>query len=90
MAAFEEIGLVHRSGFIDGTCLYEIDSGGGARYRVVCRHTRRVRDVDPEDASALAEAVRQVEETLRAKGFTEVGHIVEFFGTAPEAENAPA
>ncbi len=85
MTAFEEIGLVRRGYFLDGACLYEIDAGRPARYHVVCRQTRQVRPVDPGPASELTAALRSAEDALRAKGFTDVGHIVEFFGTPPAA-----
>ena len=90
IAAFEEIGLVRRGYFLDGACLYEIDTGGPAQYHVVCRQTHQVQPVDPAAAGALAAALHRVEESLRAKGFTEVGHIVEFFGTPPAAGAGPA
>jgi Fur family ferric uptake transcriptional regulator len=83
MAAFEEIGLVRRGYFLDGACLYEIDAGKPVRYHVVCRRTRRVHTIDSGASPELAAALHRVEETLRAQGFTEVGHVVEFFGTAP-------
>ena len=90
MAAFEEIGLVRRGYFLDGACLYEIDAGGPAQYHVVCRKTHEVQTVDPATAGELVAALHGVEESLRAKGFTEVGHIVEFFGTPPAASAGSA
>jgi len=50
---------------------------------VVCRQAHEVRHIDPESASELTAALRKTEELLRSQGFTEVGHIVEFFATAP-------
>jgi Fur family ferric uptake transcriptional regulator len=83
ITAFEEIGLVRRSYFLDGACLYEIDAGRPAQYHVVCRGARQVRKIDPESVSELTAALRKTEELLRSQGFTEIGHIVEFYGTAP-------
>jgi len=83
MTAFEEIGLVRRCYFLDGACLYEIDAGRPVRYHVVCRGARELRHIDSEAASELTAALRKTEELLRSQGFTEVGHIVEFFATAP-------
>jgi len=85
MAAFEEIGLVRRGYFLDGACLYEIDAGKPARFHVVCRRTRRVHNIDPGAAAELTAALASIEDMLRSRGFTEVGHILEFIGTAPAA-----
>ncbi len=89
MAAFESIGLVRRAFLINGTSLYEINLGDPNRYHVVCRQTNNVEELDEASVTELRRAVQAVEEILRAKGFAEVGHIVEFFGRAP-ANRAPA
>ena len=83
MAAFEEIRLVRRAYFLDGTSLYEIDLGQSARYHVVCKNTGQVEEVEEGSTAELTRALKGVEEALRAKGFTEVSHVVEFIGTAP-------
>jgi Fur family ferric uptake transcriptional regulator len=85
MAAFEEIGLVRRSYFFTGRCLYELALDKSERYRLVCKDTRRVDDIDPEMTAELSRALRGVEESLRAKGYTDVSHRVEFQGTPPAA-----
>jgi len=74
MAAFESIGLVRRAFLINGTSLYEINLGDPNRYHVVCKQTNRVDE---------RRAVQTVEDTLRSQGYSEVGHIVEFFGKSP-------
>jgi Fur family ferric uptake transcriptional regulator len=89
VAAFEQIGLVRRCRFLDGTCLYEFDGGRAAQYRVVCRRTRQALPIDPAAASELAAALGRVEDSLRAKGFSEVGHVVELYGTPPPEGQAP-
>lgn len=83
MAAFEEIHLVRRTYFLDGTCLYEIDLGQSERYHIVCKNTRQLDEIDGGATAELAEALRRVEDSLRAKGYGEVSHVVEFIGTAP-------
>ncbi len=83
MAAFESIGLVRRAFLINGTSLYEINLGDPNRYHVVCKQTNQVQELDSASAAELRRAVQLVEDTLRAQGFTEVGHIVEFFGKSP-------
>jgi len=83
MAAFESIGLVRRAFLINGTSLYEINLGDPNRYHVVCKQTNKVQELDAASVSELRRAVQLVEDTLRAQGFAEVGHIVEFFGKSP-------
>lgn len=83
MAAFESIGLVRRAFLINGTSLYEINLGDPNRYHVVCKQTNRVDELDAASANELRRAVQTVEDTLRAQGYSEVGHIVEFFGKSP-------
>jgi Fur family ferric uptake transcriptional regulator len=85
MAAFEEIGLVRRAFFHNGTALYEINLGQPTRYHVVCKNTNRVDELEPEMADELRRAIEAVQEKLRARGYSDVGHIVEFFGIAPAA-----
>jgi Fur family ferric uptake transcriptional regulator len=85
MTAFESIGLVRRAFLINGTSLYEINLGSPNRYHVVCKQTNKVEELDAASASELRRSVQMVEETLRSKGYSEVGHIVEFFGKSPAA-----
>lgn len=90
MAAFEEIGLVRRAFFHNGTALYEMNVGQPARYHVVCKATNRVTELDAETAEELRRAIEAVEEKLVARGYSQVGHIVEFFGVAPAAARTAA
>lgn len=84
LSAFEDIGLVRRSFLHSGTALYEIDLGQPIRYRVVCKATNQVQELDAETSAELGHSLRQIEEKLRARGFEDIGHIVEFFGKAPQ------
>jgi Fur family ferric uptake transcriptional regulator len=84
MAAFEEIRLVRRAFFLNGTCLYTLALGDSPRYHVVCKQSRRVDEIDAGAAAELRRALIQVEDSLRARGYADVGHIVEFVGTAPQ------
>ena len=85
MAAFEEIGLVRRAFFHNGTALYEINLGQPTRYHVVCKATDRVEELDAETSAELNRTLTEIEAKLHARGFTELGHIVEFFGVSPQA-----
>lgn len=83
MAAFEEIGLVRRAYFHNGTTLYEINLGQPTRYHVVCRGTNQVIELEADLAQELRGTIESIEEKLQARGFADVGHIVEFFAAAP-------
>jgi Fur family ferric uptake transcriptional regulator len=88
MAAFESIGLVRRAFLINGTSLYEINLGDPNRYHVVCKQTNKVEELDAASANELRRAVQMVEDTLRGQGYSDVGHIVEFFGKSPTHHRA--
>jgi len=90
VAAFAEIRLVRRAFFLNGTCLYELDLGEPARYHVVCQQTQQVDEVDPSAAAELSRALCLVEDHLRAHGYRDVGHIVEFIGTRAATPRAGA
>lgn len=90
MAAFEEIGLVRRAFFHNGTALYEISLGQPTRYHVVCKTTNRVEELDAETSDELRKTIEAVQEKLRTRGYSDVGHIVEFFGVAPTGGRAAA
>ena len=87
LAAFEEIGLVRRSFYHNGTSLYAINVGEtNTGYHFVCKETNQVEGIDAETTAELRRCVLQVEEALKARGYTDVTHMVEFFGKAPAAQ----
>ena len=88
MAAFEEIGLVRRAFFHNGTALYEISLDRAARYHVVCKSTDRVEELDAATAEELRRSIDAVEAKLLSLGYRNVGHIVEFFGVSPSSGRA--
>jgi Fur family ferric uptake transcriptional regulator len=90
MSAFEDIGLVRRAFFHNGTALYEIDLGQPPRYHVVSKVTDEVEELDAETSDELRRAIEAVQEKLRARGYTDVSHIVEFFGVSPAHNRANA
>lgn len=79
LAAFEGIGLVRRSFFLNGTSLYELSVDGANRYHVVSKNTHEVQALDAESVAELQTTVQRIEERLREKGLTNVSHVVEFF-----------
>lgn len=94
LSAFEGLGLVRRSFLPSGTSLYEISLGETSRYHVICKDSHQVEVIDPETTAELRAALAGIEEKLAAKGYTNLSHVVEFFGvaqaTAPSRSAAPA
>ncbi len=90
MAAFEEIGVVRRAFFHNGTAMYELNLGRPARYHVVCKRTNKVEELDQETTDELRRAIEAVEEKLRTRGYGDLAHIVEFFGVSPHASRLAA
>lgn len=79
--AFEDLQLVRRTYRYNGTTLYECDTGNGLPFRVMCKATNRVEELDPATTKDLAAAVQAITDTLRARGYSKVSHVVEFFGS---------
>ncbi len=84
LAVFEQLGLVRRSFFHNGTSLYELNLAGTSRYHVICKSSNRVDEIDAETTAELRQAVQRVEDILKSKGFSDVSHVVEFFAVAPQ------
>jgi Fur family transcriptional regulator, ferric uptake regulator len=90
MAAFEQIGVVRRAFFHNGTAMYDMNVGRTARFHVVCKSTNTVEEIDAETADELRRAIESIEQKLRDRGYGEVTHIVEFFGQSPQAHRLAA
>jgi len=88
LSAFEDIGLVRRSFFHNGTSLYALSLGDAHPYHVICKETNQVQEIDPETTAELRRNVTQIEELLKSRGYNNVTHVVEFFGLAPDAATA--
>jgi len=89
LSAFEDIGLVRRSFFHNGTSLYAMSLGDAHPYHVICKDTNRVEEIDAETTAELRRNVQRIEELLKSRGYNNVSHVVEFFGLAPDTA-APA
>ena len=83
MGAFERSGVVARSYFHDGTTLFRLVKADTDRYHyhVLSKTTNQVNPLDASSSAKIKQVVQQVEKALRDQGYTDVGHIVEFFGT---------
>ena len=90
LAVFEELGLVRRSFFPNGTSLYEFSLDKANRYHVICKHSNRVEEIDARMTAELREAINRIEDALRERGYSEVSHVVEFFGVSGAARRMQA
>ncbi|MBA3849204.1 MAG: Fur family transcriptional regulator [Opitutus sp.] len=80
--AFEGIGLVRRSFLHNGTSLYELTLGGTPQhYHLVCKSCGRTDRVDYFP-------IEGAERLVRERGYTQVSHLVEFFGVCPVCQAA--
>jgi Fur family transcriptional regulator, ferric uptake regulator len=76
LQAMEEIGVVRRCDFGDGTYRYEFNNGEHHHHHIVCRKCRSVRTLDLCVADSLERLARQL-------GYQNVSHTLEVFGTCP-------
>lgn len=83
MAAFEQVGVVRRAFRHDGAVLFEFEMGRSPQYRINCKATGEIQILDPDTAGKLRASVEAVEEILRARGFRDVTHLLEFFAVSP-------
>lgn len=88
LGAFEEIGLVRRSFFHNGTSLYQLSDGNSTVYHVVAKDTQEIRDLDAETSARLSASIKQVEDQLKAEGYENVSHVLEFFAKSTGATTA--
>ena len=82
LGAFEEIGLVRRSFLHNGTSLYELTLGATPQhYHLVCKSCGKTDRVDYFP-------IEGVERLLRERGYSDITHLVEFFGVCPACQAA--
>lgn len=83
LGAFEQIGLVRRSFYHNGTSLYTINLGTPNQYHIFCKETDLVENLDESTTVELRRCVETIEENLIKRGYKNVTHVVEFFGVTP-------
>ncbi len=85
LAAFQEVGLVRLCYFHNGTSLYQIAlDGDAAPYHIVSKDSNEVTELDAESSAELRAVVKNIEEKLKSRGYTDVSHLVEFFAQKPK------
>jgi len=76
LQAMEEIGVLRRCDFGDGTYRYEFNHGEHHHHHIICRTCRSVHTLDLCVADSLERLARQM-------GYQNVSHTLEVFGTCP-------
>ncbi len=79
LAAFEQIGMVRRSYLHNGTCLYELTLVSPRHYHIICKECGTSDRVEYFP-------VEGIERLLQDRGYTQVTHVVEFFGICPKCQ----
>jgi len=84
MAAFERGGLVRRAVIHQGTSLYQVAFGQAETYHVICRTSGSLAPLSADVSRELQKAIAKAREELRLRGYTELAHMLEFSGVAPQ------
>ncbi len=84
LAAFEELNLVRRSYFHNGTSLYQIQLGTDPVYHIVGKTDNTVTTLPADLTADLRAVIQKIEGELASRGYTEVSHMAEFFATTPD------
>ena len=79
LAAMEEIRLVRRCDFGDGSYRYEFNTGEDHHHHIICRGCRSVKTLDLCVADGLERMARQL-------GYANVSHALEIFGTCEKCQ----
>lgn len=79
LTAMEELNVVRRCDFGDGTYRFEFNLADHHHHHIICRVCRSVKVIDLCVADALERMARQM-------GYTNVTHMLEIFGTCPECQ----
>jgi Fur family ferric uptake transcriptional regulator len=83
LAAFEELNLVRRSYFHNGTSLYQIQLGTEPVYHIVGQGENSVTTLPADLTAELRAVIQKIETELVSRGYTSVSHMAQFFATAP-------
>jgi Fur family ferric uptake transcriptional regulator len=79
LSAFESLGMVRRSYLHNGTCLYELTLGSARHYHIVCKSCGKTEPVENVSLEGR-------ERMLQDRGYTQISHVVEFFGICPACQ----
>ncbi len=74
-----DVGLLRRCEFGDGMARFEIAEPGTHHHHVICNRCKRIEIIDDDE-------LEQIDRFARKRGFSNVSHILEFFGTCPRCK----
>jgi Fur family transcriptional regulator, ferric uptake regulator len=90
LAAFEELGLVRRCFFLNGTSLYQIQLGNQPVYHVVSKEGAILDTISDELSAELQAVIAKIEAELKGRGYSEITNMAAFFATAATTSRIPA
>ncbi|CAM2906960.1 Fur family transcriptional regulator [Rariglobus hedericola] len=88
LAAFEDLGLVRRCFFHNGTSLYQIQLSDEPVYHVVSKEGSILETLPAELAKELSAVIVKIEADLKARGYADVTNMAAFFATASARQPA--
>ncbi len=78
LGSLEEAGLIHRCEFGDGAARYELaQADQGHHHHLVCTGCRKIEIIDDE-------ALEEIDQYAKKRGYSNIHHKLEFFGTCPD------
>lgn len=84
LASLEEVGIITRCEFGDGSARYEIaGETGHHHHHLICKKCKRVEIVDDCEVEGL-------DKVAQKRGFSDVSHVLEFFGLCPDCKGKRA
>jgi Fe2+ or Zn2+ uptake regulation protein len=81
LTTMEEMNLVRRCDFGDGSYRYEFNTGEHHHHHIICRQCHSVETLDLCVADGLERMARQM-------GYGNVTHTLEIFGVCPKCQQA--
>ena len=79
LTSLEEIGLLRRCEFGDGMARFELTEDGHHHHHIICNKCKRVEIIDDHE-------IEEIDRFPRKRGFSNISHILEFFGTCPQCK----
>jgi Fur family ferric uptake transcriptional regulator len=79
LTSLEQIGILRRCEFGDGTARFELAEPGHHHHHIICNTCKRVEIIDDGE-------IEEIDRFARKRGFSNISHILEFFGTCPQCK----
>ena len=80
LTSLEEVGILRRCEFGDGAARYELaETGDSHHHHLICNDCKRIEIVDDCELD-------EIDRFAKRKGFSDISHTLEFFGTCPHCK----